>query len=252
MGALSGGGVLSLSSDQVAAWFDVQPFRAAGRRAVVRSVDRPTLVLGSTQDAGIVDVARLRQRGIELVRRRSGGGAVLLQPGAQVWVDLWVPRQDPLWSVEPSQSAARVGGWWAASLAPMVEPVGVALTVRQRAARDPGAAVGPGGGALVCFAEVGAGEVVAAGRKLVGLAQWRSREGALVHGCAYRSWDAAAIAELVVASPAPLGDGGSRAGAARELQGRAVGLNDVAAGTWTAEHLLSTLPDPLTWEILRS
>lgn len=247
MGALPGGCVLSHPPGRVAAWFDVERFRQAGRTVVIRSVDRPTLVLGSTQDAGIVDHAHLRRGGVQLVRRRSGGGAVLIQPGAQVWVDIWVPRDDPLWSVEPRASAVRVGNWWAASLAPIVEPDGVALTVQS------GPAPHLGVGDLVCFAGVGAGEVLVGNRKLVGLAQWRSRQGALVHGCAYRVWDASAITQLLLAYSTATHQGGSgpdAAGAA--LQGRAVGLNEVGAATWTAEHLLAALPDPLTWEILRS
>ena len=35
--------------------------------------------------------------GVAVVRRRSGGGAVLLDPGGVVWVDVVVPRHDPRW-----------------------------------------------------------------------------------------------------------------------------------------------------------
>jgi hypothetical protein len=44
-------------------------------------------------------------------------------------------------------------------------------------------------GDLVCFAGRGPGEVFQSGRKLVGLTQWRSREGALFSSCAYLDWD---------------------------------------------------------------
>jgi len=57
--------------------FDADAIRTLERRAVfLRGVDRPTLVLGSTQDVGIVDTEALIRHGVELVRRRSGGGAV--------------------------------------------------------------------------------------------------------------------------------------------------------------------------------
>ena len=237
MGALPGGGVLSVGAAGLAAWFDVDAFRSAGRRVVLRSVTRPVLVLGSTQDAAVADPSRLGAAGVTLVRRRSGGGAVLLLPDAQCWVDVWVPRDDPLWSPEPRRSAERVGEWWAASLPAGIGPGPVHVH------RGPMMA-GPAGH-LVCFAGVGAGEVLVGGRKLVGLAQWRSREGALVHGCAYRSWDPDAVAALLAG-----GDDGVRL--ARDLAGRAVGLEEVGAWGWTVDALLAALPDPASWEVVRS
>lgn len=219
---------------------------------VVRSVDRPILVLGSTQAATVVDLPRLRHAGVELVRRRSGGGAVLLGPGAQVWVDMWVPRDDSLWSDEPRRSAERVGEWWAASLSLGLSPGDGRVTVHR------GPAVPGPAGDLVCFAGVGAGEVLVDGRKLVGLAQWRSRQGALVHGCAYRAWDPAGIAGLLATGARarkdgtgdPEGDGGHAALAAA-LDGCAVGLDEVGAAAWTVDQLLAALPDRSSWEILR-
>ena len=34
---------------------------------------------------------------MDVVRRRSGGGAVLVGAGEQVWVEVWIPRDDALW-----------------------------------------------------------------------------------------------------------------------------------------------------------
>ena len=45
------------------------------RGVLVHEVDQPTMVLGSSQRAVAVG------GGIDVVRRRSGGGAVLLRPG---------------------------------------------------------------------------------------------------------------------------------------------------------------------------
>lgn len=237
MGALPGGGVLSLRAGQLAAWFDVDAFRTAGRRVVVRAVDRPVLVLGSTQDDVIVDRTRARKASVDVVRRRSGGGAVLLEPGAQCWVDVWVPRDDPLWSPEPRRSAERVGAWWAASIDRNGEAGPVSVH------RGP-AAPGPGGGP-VCFGGVGAGEVLVGGRKLVGLAQWRSREGSLVHGCAYRSWDPVGVTSLLVAGLLP-------EGFLAALTGAAIGLEEAGASGWTVDSLLAALPEPASWRVLQS
>ena len=54
-------------------------------------VTTPALVLGSSQDASVVDVDACRRAGVDVVRRRSGGGAVLLIPGEVVWFDVIVP-----------------------------------------------------------------------------------------------------------------------------------------------------------------
>ena len=52
-------------------------------------------------------------------------------------------------------------------------------------------------GDLVCFAGRGPGEVFLGARKVVGLTQWRAREGALFSSCAYLRWDPAPLLELM-------------------------------------------------------
>ena len=52
-------------------------------------------------------------------------------------------------------------------------------------------------GDLVCFAGRGPGEVFHGDRKVVGLSQWRAREGALFSSCAYLRWDPAPLLALV-------------------------------------------------------
>ena len=53
-------------------------------------------------------------------------------------------------------------------------------------------------GDVVCFAGRGPGEVFVGRRKVVGLSQWRARQGALFSSCAYLRWDAAVLAGLLV------------------------------------------------------
>ena len=177
MGAVSGGSLLKLPGRTGDAGipdsplFDVESFRSlTTRRAEVRDVPSPTLVLGSTQPEETADRGTLARRHVTLVRRRSGGGAVYLAPTEQLWVDVWVPRSDELWDDDVVAAAAWVGAWWAGAL----QRVGLRqLEVHAGPAR-PGAF-----GKRVCFAGLGPGEVHHAGRKLVGLSQWRSRQGAL-------------------------------------------------------------------------
>ena len=148
-------------------FFDVEPFRRESRRLVVwRQVDRPTLVLGSTQPTELVAGWVLRERGVELARRRGGGGAVYLGPGDHVWIDAWIPRDDALWDHDVSRAAEWVGAWWTAAL----EGLGARDLAVHTGRSVPGEL-----GELVCFAGRGPGEVLHAGRKVDGLSQWRSR-----------------------------------------------------------------------------
>jgi lipoate-protein ligase A len=171
--------------------FDVEQFRTRAERvAVVREVSGPTLVLGSTQSAALVDAAAVGARGVEVERRRGGGGAVYLAPAEQLWLDAWVPRDDPLWVTDVSVAAEWVGAWWKAALA-AVGVDGRGLEVHT------GRSVPGEYGDQVCFAGRGPGEVFRDGRKVVGLSQWRAREGALFSSCAYAHWDPASLLALL-------------------------------------------------------
>ncbi|HWB70924.1 MAG TPA: hypothetical protein VG452_01805, partial [Egibacteraceae bacterium] len=70
--------------------------------------------------------------------------------------------------------------------------------------------------AAVCYATLGRGEVLAAGRKLVGLAQRRRRPGALVQCGLLRRWRPAGLLAALGADP---GD--------PEIAAHAVGLDDL-------------------------
>jgi lipoate-protein ligase A len=193
--------------------FDVEQFRTEPRRvAVARDVDGPTLVLGSTQAAELVDDAALRERSVVLARRRGGGGAVFLAPGEQLWLDAWIPRDDPLWVVDVSAAAEWVGTWWTQALGGLGQR---GLDVHR------GRSVPGDLGDLVCFAGRGPGEVFHDDRKLVGLSQWRAREGALFSSCAYRRWDPLPLLGLVDVEE------DARAGLARRLAPMAAGLAEL-------------------------
>lgn len=201
---------------------------------VVRQVDRTILVLGSTQPPTVVDGSRAEAAGVAVVRRRSGGGAVFLVPGEQVWVDVWVPRADPLWRDEPRGTAEMVGEWWASALA----AAGIGGLSAHR-----GPSVPEPAGQVVCFAGVGPGEVLAEGRKLVGLAQWRSRQGALVHGCAYRRWDPTPLLQLLSLTST------DRDAWQDSILAGAVGWEELGARTFGAEALVDALPGDRPWDV---
>ena len=137
---------------------------APRRTVMVLEVIRPALVLGSTQSDSIVDRRALAAAGIDLARRRSGGGAVLLVPGEHVWIDVVLPVDDPLWVDDVESSSWWLGEAWSLAVgAPAgVGPVGGPVEVHRGGVTDREL------GRLVCFAATGPGEVGVAGRKLVG------------------------------------------------------------------------------------
>ncbi len=215
--------------------FDVEQFRGlTSRHAVMRQIERPTLVLGSTQRPELVSRQAVHEHEVEVVRRRGGGGAVLLEPDNQVWIDAWIPRSDPLWEPDVGAAAGWVGQWWLHALG--VSDRAPWSVHMERAV--------PGSfGELVCFAGRGPGEVFCAERKVVGLSQWRSREGSLFLCCAYVAWRPQALVDLLEL------DAGMGAHLVRDLTPLAAGLTEIqpaladAATVGTA--LLSSFP---TWE----
>ena len=174
--------------------FHARPMpEAVDRRLWVHEVDRPALVLGSSQRDDIVDMARATASGVEIVHRRSGGGAVLLVPGEVLWVDVLLPAADPLWESDVGRSAWWLGDAWARALA----AVGAAVVHR-------GPMIRTAWSALACFAGVGSGEVVVQPAaadglpaKLVGISQRRTRVGARFQCALYRHHDPAALPALL-------------------------------------------------------
>ena len=141
--------------------------------------DRAGLVLGSAQPESDVDAAVAAARGVQVVRRRSGGSAVLVGPGEVIWADVVIPRDDPLWSDDVGLAPLWVGAVWAKAL-------GLPGVSVHRGAMRPGR-----WGWLVCFGGVGPGEVLVDGRKVVGISQRRTREAALFQCAALTRWDPA-------------------------------------------------------------
>jgi lipoate-protein ligase A len=144
------------------------------RRIEVLVPTTSAVVLGSTQA-----MPENEAIGLDVVRRRSGGGAVLVTPDDPVWVDVDLPAGDPLWSDDVGHSFLWLGEAWAAALA--------ALGLDGEVHRGP---FEPGRwGKAVCFAGRGPGEVFVDGAKVVGLAQRRTRAGARFQCAVLRRWD---------------------------------------------------------------
>ena len=149
------------------------------------------LVLGSSQPEDLVDVGVLRSRGLDLVKRQSGGGAVLVVPESIVWIDAFIPRDDPLWEADVGKSALWLGKVWQATLLEF----GISAEIHQGPYQ-------PGDwGELICFAGRAAGEVFVDDKKSVGISQRRTRQGARFQTALARQWDITDLSSLLNLSP---------------------------------------------------
>ncbi len=155
----------------------------------VVEVDGPALVLGSTQADAVVDWERATAAGVDVVRRRSGGGAVLVRPGEVVWIDVLVPAGDPLWEADVGKAFGWLGQTWAECLGE--------LGVADAFAYD-GRLVTGRWSSLVCFGGLGPGEVTVGGRKVVGISQRRTRAGSLFQCAVLVEWDPSPLLDLLV------------------------------------------------------
>lgn len=178
----------------------------AHRLVRVHHVSARAVVLGSRQSPG--ELTAVPTQGVGVATRRSGGGAVWLAPGEQLWVDVVLPVEDVLHSDDIRVAAHRIGDAWCATLGPHTR------TWRAAPTADSASAV-------ACFAGVGPGEVTFQGRKLVGISQRRTRHWSRFQCVAYHRW---APEQLLMRLGIP--DGSD---VARALQGSVAVLGEVGA-----------------------
>lgn len=198
------------------------PAGGSGRSVrVVHPKDR-ALVLGSTQPLSHVDQERAGAAGTAVLRRRSGGGAVLVAPDGVVWVDVAVPAGDDLAERDVGRAFWWLGEVWAAALA--AAGLGGALVWH-------GGLVRSAWSDRVCFAGLGAGEVTVGRAKVVGMAQRRTRAGALFQCAVPIGWDPGALLDLLAL------DDDVRAQGRAELAGAARGVGVDVAGRLVPEFL---------------
>lgn len=181
------------------------------REVWVGESTRPALVLGSAQRDDVVDRDACARAGVEVVRRRSGGGAVLVEPGSLLWVDVLLPADDPLWEHDVGLAFLWLGEAWAGALADS----GAVATVHR------GPLVRTRWSDIVCFGGLGSGELTdPTGRKVLGISQRRTRAGARFQCAVLRTWEPAALVALLALTAQ------EREMATAELAGAAAGLGD--------------------------
>ncbi len=135
----------------------------------VHTAAAPALILGSTQPDDLIQRARATEDGIEVCRRRSGGGLVYLDPATDCWVDAVIPTGSPLWDADVGRAFHWIGHAWATTIEQAIGAGGPALVHRG------GGRSGEGKRPLWCFSGLGHGEVTVGGSKVVGLSQRRTR-----------------------------------------------------------------------------
>lgn len=151
----------------------------------------PVLSLGRNQRArGVYDDDELERRGVSVVRRPTGGRALLHHREITYSVTAPASATELL-----SATYSRVNALLTDALASLGVPA--TLAVPDVRARLPGT--------TPCFAEPAKGEIVVGGRKLAGSAQWRDDGALLQHGAIIVDDDQVAIPSLMrePADPSP-------------------------------------------------
>jgi lipoate-protein ligase A len=161
-------------------------------RVVVCLPDAPALVLGSVQRSFIVADGAAARRGVDVMRRRSGGGAVLVEPDGMVWFDVVVPADDSRFA-DVAGDVRKSMQWMGTQIRVALEHLGV-----DDVAIHDGPMVCTGWCRLVCFAGIGPGEVVHGDRKLVGISQRRTRAGSRFQCAVHTRWNPELLVSLLV------------------------------------------------------
>jgi lipoyl(octanoyl) transferase len=192
------------------------------RQAVFRvyTWNEPTLSFGRNQTArGTYDRNRARERGVSVVRRLTGGRALLHH--REVTYSVTAPLAI---GASLRESYARINRL----LVDGLRRLGVAVEPQVPSERSAGPTAAP------CFERPAAGELVVEGRKLVGSAQWRDEGAMLQHGSILVEDDQPMVATLAgnaVASPRP-------AATLSAALGRSPGTSEVANALFEAVRSL--------------
>ena len=155
-------------------------------------VDSAAVVIGSSQPDSDIDLRHAASTGVEVVRRRSGGGAVLLVPAEHEWIDFWLPAGDPLWR----DDVVSAGEWLGELFVSALGDAGIGdLSVHR------GPATNDALSRKVCFLGRGPGEVFCGEKKVVGLSQRRTRDWIRFQTLVHSQFSAEQTAGLIAAPP---------------------------------------------------
>ena len=126
------------------------------------------LVLGSSQNDSCVNYVYAEQKNIVVARRTTGGGAVFVDPQSFLWLDLLVPRGHRFWEDDIGIASNWLGDIWKSALG--------SLEIKSQIHQSPFEKTAAAD--LVCFAGRAPGELLIENKKILGISQRRTREGA--------------------------------------------------------------------------
>lgn len=172
----------------------------------------PCLSLGYGQKAADADVSRIDALGWQMVRRMTGGRAILHTD--ELTYSLTVPDTHPLAAGDVVASYRRISQ----ALAVGLHALGAAVEADRRAQSIPSSGA-------VCFETPSHYEITAQGRKLIGSAQIRRRGGLLQHGSLPLYGDLGRICDVLVYA-----DDSARAAARQQVYARALTLSQALNG----------------------
>ena len=154
----------------------------------VYSWREPTLSFGRNQKTAGYDRGALERTGIAVVRRPTGGRAILHH--REITYSVTAPAAD-------GEPIAAAYDWINGLLLRALRMLGVQAMIAMPSGRAPAPDANP------CFAEPTAGEIILGGRKLVGSAQYREAGALLQHGSILISDDQSSLAALAGGGAAP-------------------------------------------------
>jgi len=149
----------------------------------------PCLSLGRNQPLADADLAACRAAGVDVVRRPTGGRAILHTD--ELTYSLTLLQVDPRATGDVVEGYRRLSEGLLAGL--RLLEVEAVQAVGRKSATD----AGP-----VCFEAPSNYEITVAGRKLIGSAQWRSKGSVLQHGSLPLQGDLARIVDCLALSDA--------------------------------------------------
>lgn len=180
------------------------------------------LSLGHAQPYADVDLARLRERGWDVVRRPTGGRAILHTD--ELTYSVIAPADEDAVTGTLLESYNRL----ARGLLHAVRSLGLQADMKT------GPKTNVDASNPVCFEAPSAYEITVGGKKLIGSAQARRREGVLQHGSLPLQGDLTRITQALVFGPNGAREKAaerllSRATTAESVLGRVVSWEDAAA-----------------------
>ena len=191
----------------------------------------PTLSFGRHQPAaGHYDPEKIRARALDVVRRPTGGRAILHH--REITYSVTAPLDD-----QPLRSAyARINRILVAGLTRL----GVKVTIAAPAERATSPRARP------CFDRPAEGEVVADGRKLIGSAQWRNEGALLQHGSILVEDDQTSLPFFSLSTGENVSEEFPKPATLSALLGRTLAADEVATAMFEA---VRSLEDPNSMRI---